>query len=362
MIYMVYIFYFAIVLLMLYYLFTRIKKFNFIKNMSNKKVANILSIIPILVLFLIVFISSVNALTIIGHYFLFFVIFEFIYYIVNKIKTINTKYYIVGIISILFTSIYLVYGFYSAHNVVRTNYLVNTNKDIGVEKLRIVQISDSHIGATFNGNGFKKHIEEIKKVKPDVVVITGDFVDDDTKKKDMLISAEALGNLKTKYGIYFVFGNHDKGYFNRRDFDEKDLKNALEKNNVKVLEDKYIMINDNICILGRKDKSDLTRKNINKLTKNIDKNKYIIDLNHQPNDYDNETKSNIDLVLSGHTHGGQLLPITMFVGKSSFNDRKYGLEKRGNTTFIVNSGISDWALDFKTGTKSEYGVIDIIKK
>ena len=114
--------------------------------------------------------------------------------------------------------------------------------------------------------------------------------------------------------------------------------------------------------LSEKDKSDLTRKNISKLTKNIDKSKFVIDLNHQPNDYDNESRANIDLVLSGHTHGGQLLPITMFVGKSSFNDRKYGLEKRGNTTFIVNSGISDWALDFKTGTKSEYGVIDIIKK
>lgn len=362
MIYIIYIFYFIIILLMLYYLFTRIKKFNFIKKISDKKVANILRLLPVLILFLTVFISSVNALTIIGHYFLFFAIFEFIYYIVSKIKTINTKYYLVGIISILSTSVYLVYGFYSAHNVVQTNYIVNTSKEIGVKKLRIVQISDSHIGATFNGNGFKKHIEKINKVKPDIVVITGDFVDDDTKKKDMLISTKALRKLKTKYGVYFVYGNHDKGYFGRRDFSKKDLEKELVKNNVTILEDEYKLINNTVYILGRKDKSRQVRKDIYTLTKNLDKSKYIIDLNHQPNDYDNESKSNIDLVLSGHTHGGQLLPITLFVGKSNFNDRKYGLEKRGNTTFVVNSGISNWAIDFKTGTKSEYGVIDIIKK
>ena len=362
MIYIVYIFYFVIILLMLYYLFTRIKKFNFINKMENKKVATILSLLPVLILFLTVFISSVNALTIIGHYFLFFVIFEFIYYIAGKIKTINTKYYIVGIISILSASVYLVYGFYSAHNVVQTNYVVNTNKDIGVEKLRIVQISDSHIGATFDGYGFEKYIKKINEVKPDVVVVTGDFVDDDTKKKDMIISTKALGKLKTKYGVYFAYGNHDKGYFTRRDFNKKDLEKELIKNNVNVLEDDYKLINNSVYILGRKDKSRQVRKDIYTLTKKLDKSKYIIDLNHQPNDYDNEAKSKVDLVLSGHTHGGQLLPITLFVGKSNFNDRKYGLEKRGNTTFIVNSGISNWAIDFKTGTKSEYGVIDIIKK
>ena len=95
------------------------------------------------------------------------------------------------------------------------------------------------------------------------------------------------------------------------------------------------------------------------LTQNIDKNKYIIMLDHQPNDYDNEEKTGADLVLSGHTHGGQLFPLGLFGVLFGSNDKVYGLEIRDKTTFIVNSGIADWEIKFKTATKSEYGVIDI---
>ncbi len=85
-------------------------------------------------------------------------------------------------------------------------------------------------------------------------------------------------------------------------------------------------------------------------------------LDHQPNDYDNEAESGADLVLSGHTHGGQLFPLGLFGVLLGSNDKTYGIETRDNTTFIVNSGISDWAIKFKTGTKSEYGVITIKTK
>ena len=86
---------------------------------------------------------------------------------------------------------------------------------------------------------------------------------------------------------------------------------------------------------------------------------YIIDLNHQPNDYTNEEKSGVDLVLSGHSHGGQIIPLGIIGKLIKENEEYYGLHKRGNTTFIVNSGMSNWAMSFKTGTKSEYSVITI---
>ena len=86
--------------------------------------------------------------------------------------------------------------------------------------------------------------------------------------------------------------------------------------------------------------------------------KYVITINHQPNDYKNEM-NNTDLVLSGHTHGGQLFPLGQIGILLGSNNKIYGIERRENTTFIVNSGISDWAIKFKTGTVSEYVVIDI---
>ena len=96
-----------------------------------------------------------------------------------------------------------------------------------------------------------------------------------------------------------------------------------------------------------------------KLVKNLDKNKYMIVLDHQPTDYANQANAGVDLVLSGHTHGGQLFPFNQ-VGKwIGANNWIYGHKKEKDTDFIVTSGISSWAIKFKTGTKSEYAVINI---
>ncbi len=78
-------------------------------------------------------------------------------------------------------------------------------------------------------------------------------------------------------------------------------------------------------------------------------------------DYEALKDANVDLVLSGHTHGGQLFPLMTIENHSNIaeDDRVYGYEKRENTNFIVTSGISDWAIKFKTGCKSEYLIINI---
>lgn len=69
--------------------------------------------------------------------------------------------------------------------------------------------------------------------------------------------------------------------------------------------------------------------------------------------------ANVDLVLSGHTHGGQFLLLRAIMEIFHINDQVYGHTHGGNTDFIVSSGIADWALRFRTGPSSEYVVIDI---
>lgn len=71
------------------------------------------------------------------------------------------------------------------------------------------------------------------------------------------------------------------------------------------------------------------------------------------------SEARADLVLSGHTHGGQLFPFNQIGKWVGAVDLVYGREKRSNTDFIVTSGISDWAIKFKTGTRSEYVVINV---
>lgn len=261
---------------------------------------------------------------------------------------------------------YLAVGWYLLHGVWQTDYALTTDKSAG--ELRIVQFADSHVGTSFSGAELSEYIGRMNRTKPDVLLITGDFVDDDTSKEDMIDACRALSEADAKYGVYFAFGNHDKGYYGSayRGYDAADLTAELEKNGVTVLEDEAVLIDNRFYIVGRKDASELersgSRMSAGQLTSGLDDEKYIIVMDHQPIDYESESKTSADLVLSGHTHGGQLIPI-MFIDRAfSINDRIYGTENRSGTDFIVTSGISDWSIKFKTGCKSEFNVIDIKEK
>ena len=101
-----------------------------------------------------------------------------------------------------------------------------TDKDLGGQMLHIVLFADSHLGITLDGDSFAREMERIQAEQPDVVFLAGDFVDDDSCKADMLAACEALGRLQTKYGVYFIYGNHDNGYFQYRDFTSAELRQA----------------------------------------------------------------------------------------------------------------------------------------
>ena len=345
------------------YLVKKVSNFGLIIKVSkNKKsLKELISFMTILIVFLVLrfTLSLVNAIIILLNVALFFIIYGLIFRVIKKLRSKEFKFYYQGWFSLLTVIIYLSIGFYLCHNVWQTNYVVKTNKDVN---FRIALIADSHIGTTFDGEGFKKYAKRIEKQKPDMVVVAGDYVDDSTKKKDLEKATKYLGKIKTKYGIFYSYGNHDEGYFNKRDFNKEELKSILEKNNINILADEVKLI-DNFYVIGRKDKSLGNRKEVSELVKGLDKDKYKIVIDHEPNDYDNEEKSGVDLVLSGHTHGGQLFLISEIGGLFfKANDKTYGYERRGSTDFIVTSGISDWELDFKTGTKSEYVIIDVKQK
>ena len=270
--------------------------------------------------------------------------------------------YPAGVFAILLSAAYLAFGWYTAHHVVKTEYLVETGKDLGGESLRIIMFADSHVGATFHADGFSKITKEMEALSPDLVVIVGDFIDDETSLEDMVGCCKALGELKTRYGTFFAYGNHDRGYRwpKYRGYGDYELRQELEKNGVQILQDKALLIDERFYLIGREDAFIPGRADIAALTEGLDPEKYQIVLDHQPHDYDAEEKSRVDMVLSGHTHGGWLFPVNKLAEWNGTDDKTYGLEKRSDTTFIVTSGISEWALKFKTGTVSEYVVIDIV--
>lgn len=391
----IFIFMFAAFIAACIYLITRVRKFVWVDKLAkDRKWLSVLISAAICVVFIVVLslaMGYINAIIVTIYMILFWLVCEFAFWLVGKVKnrtkstadettennTIKNnaessvkpkkrKIYYAGVAAIIITIVYMSWGWYQAHNVWQKDYTIQTDKVVSSIKLAL--IADSHTGTTFDGDGFAEHVKEIQAQNPDAVLIAGDFVDDDTSLSDMKKCCAALGTLDTKYGVYYVFGNHDKGYYasERRGYDGDDIIAELTKNGVTVLQDQSVLLGDSFYIIGRQDLSEVTdrggsRADIEDLVKALDDDKYQIVMDHQPADYAHEKVAGVDLVLSGHTHGGQMLLMKIFqeITGMGGNDQIYGLKDLDGSDFLVTSGISDWAIKFKTGCRSEYVIIDI---
>lgn len=309
-------------------------------------------------------IDFVNAILCIMYMAMIWMLSDFVFGIIQKIGHLSFHHYYAGWTALIIGVLVLMVGWHLNHKVVQTDYFLTTSKEM--PDLKIAMFADAHIGTTFDAEGFAKHLAKIQEQKPDLIVVVGDYVDDGTSREQMVKATEALGKIKTKYGIFFVFGNHDKGYYGaaHRGFSERDLIKELSENKIVVLRDEAILLDNAFYVIGRRDFSEEKeqrkhRLSMDELTAKLDKNKYMIVLDHQPTDYAAQAESGVDLVLNGHTHGGQLFPFNQIGKWIGANDSIYGHEKRDKTDFIVTSGISDWAIQFKTGTRSEFVIIHI---
>lgn len=349
------------------YLASRFAKFFFLRRLLGKsrilRFAAGLLITILLSVGIGAILGTINAAISILHLMAVWLLCDGIGWLAERKRGRKFSGYYAGAAALCIAGVYLACGWFLANHVWRTSYELETDKQ--VEPLRIVQFADSHVGNTFDGEGFGKLVAAMQADHPDIVVITGDFVDDDTMREDMAAACEALGTLKTTYGVYYVFGNHDKGYYapEYRGYNGNDLIAELEKNNVRVLQDEVVPLGEHYYLIGRKDRSEdqrgTPRASMEELTAGLDSDRYSIVLDHQPSDFDAQSALGVDLVLCGHTHGGQLFPFHRMGQWTGIDDKSYGLEKREGTSFIVTSGISDWAIQFKTGCKSEYVVVDV---
>lgn len=351
-----------ILILLCVYITFNFHKFSIVKNLENKSRALswFVASIPVIAGVIVGLWYFMYPVVIIIHLAFMFFICRIIGALIKKVFKFETKRFVAGIMAIVLTTGYFVYGWKVAHNVVETDYVVKSDKLDAGDILRIVQITDSHVGTTFSGKEFEKYIDEISACLPDVIVFTGDFVDGSTTYEDMVDACESLGKAKSKYGTYFIFGNHDLDvYGGERYYTDEQLYDELKKNNINILEDENVLIDDKFYICGRQDATVEDRKSTEDLLSEVDKSKFTLLLDHQPVEYKEAEENGADMLLSGHTHGGQLYPLAYINTAISRNDMVYGFEQKGNTSFIVSSGISEWGFGFRTGCKSEYVVIDV---
>ena len=337
------------------YLVTRFHRFSFIRKIPNKALSWIVSCIPVLLMMSVVFYEMYTMIVIMLHCALFFILSDIGFAIYRK-KTgkEKTDKYWGGVVALAVTVLFMTGAWFCAYHISRTHYEFDTPKDVG--DIKIAMIADSHLGVTLSGERFARQMERIDEEGADCLIIDGDFVDDDAVLSDLETACEALGRMKTP--VYFVYGNHDRGYYDTREFNGADLIECLEANGVTILQDSYELIDNRFYIVGREDYS-RDRETLDELIAPLDHSRYIISCDHQPVEFEQESEAGVDIVLSGHTHGGHVWPSGYFGYWFGPNDGIWGLYEFGDTHCIVTSGISGWAIPFKTGTWSEYVIIDI---
>ncbi len=343
------------------YLVTRFHRFRLFERLAEKHklLSWLAALLPVAAVMCTYFVNLFTMFVVLIHLMVIWLLCDFVCFVIRKLRHKPRTRNYAGGAALLLTAAVLGSGWYFAHHVYETDYQLKTQKSLGGEPLRIAMLADSHLSITLSGEDFAAQIDRIREAKPDVLFIVGDFVDDDTKKADMLRACEALGGLELRYGIFYVYGNHDEGYYDYRSFSAEDLRNALTENHVTILADETQVIDGRFAVIGRQDFYAPSRASAAELAAPLDDSLYQIVLDHQPTDYDAEADAGFDLVLSGHTHGGHIFPAGQIGLLISDNDAIYGLETRKGTDFIVTSGISGWAIPFKTGTISEYCIIDV---
>lgn len=251
---------------------------------------------------------------------------------------------------------FVIYGFFDAQKLRVKKLEIYTSKLApNTQRIRIVQLSDVHIGLIIRGKRLEKILQTVKKEKPDILVSTGDLLDGELD--NVMLEAEQFKAIKTQYGKYAIPGNHE--YY-------AGIEKALEftkKAGFEILRDESKKI-AGINIIGLEDptarRMRLAAKSVSSLNlfPQKESNEFVLLLKHQPTIKED---LNFDLQLSGHTHGGQIFPFMFFT--RIFFPENFGYHTlSGSKSFYISKGAGTWGPPVRLLASPEITVIDLIKQ
>ena len=288
----------------------------------------------------------------------------------------RTAFTVAGAICALLILLLSACGIFHAKYIKTTSYDVIINKTIPERtSMKVVLLADTHFGYNAGVLHARELVRKINKQKPDLVCIAGDIFDneyDAIRNPEKL--EKTLRGIKSTYGVYACWGNHDlneeilAGFtFKHKDGDLSDIKDPrmkkfLKDSNIHILEDESVLINDQFYVIGRKDASltekiHETRKAPAQLTEKLDRDKPIIMIDHQPKELQELADAGVDLDLCGHTHDGQTFPGNFTI--KLMWENPCGLLSKDNMTNITTSGAGVWGPAMRIGTDSEICSINI---
>jgi predicted MPP superfamily phosphohydrolase len=212
-----------------------------------------------------------------------------------------------------------------------------------------------HIGGLVDKDYVSKVVSKINSQHPDIILIGGDLID--TKLEYIQEELQILKELKSKYGVYFIVGNHE--YFHNLE----EIITTTKKLGLIPLLNETIHINDlDIQISGIYDymgkRRDTFKPDLNAL--NIDKSKYSILVSHQPKVIEDKEfkEDNFDMILSGHTHCGQISPFGLLVLLDQpYLCGEYDISPR--TKLLISAGAGFWGPQMRIGSNYEIHLLQI---
>lgn len=231
-----------------------------------------------------------------------------------------------------------------------TSYTIDVPKKSQRESLCIVYVADTHIGSSMTRTGVEKLVQRINEQKPEIVVLGGDIFDENTTDSLKKHTSEEFKKLKASQGIYYVEGNHELRL-------KEDFTGYFTKAGITVLQDQIAFLPDGLQIVGLRDSADSKKISIEKIMKGVDKEKPVLVFTHRPKQLEELSRAGVDVVLCGHTHGGQY-PLG-FLAILAANDMNYGLKKYDTMSAITTSGAGGYGIPSKLTVPSEIVKIKI---
>lgn len=310
---------------------------------------------------------------------LYVVLFDLLRLIAKHTKLKNTLLFSrgsvisIGSVVVACAVVTCLYGIFNARNIKVNEYSVTVNKSCGSDKhLKAVLVADLHMGYAIGVDHITNMVEKINQQDADIVIIAGDIFDNSYDGMDDPEGIKAqLKSIKSKYGVYAVYGNHDidekilMGFtfdWGGKQLHNEKMTNFMKECNIKLINDESVLINDEFYLVGRRDTDkpgteDGTRAEVSELTKDLDKTKPIFVLSHEPDELQKTADAGADIDFSGHTHDGQLFPGNLTIGL--FWENPCGMIKKDNMYSIVTSGVGVYGTFMRVGTDAEICSVDI---
>lgn len=241
---------------------------------------------------------------------------------------------------------------------VRTLDLAFAKKGSSRDTLNVVMVSDIHLSSIWRNGHLRKIVDRVNGLKPDLVLLPGDTVDMDVSPEEEEKMTVTLRAIRAPLGVFGVLGNHE--YYSGA---AKSVA-YLERAGVRVLQDESTTVGECLTLVGRKDltanRMGDERKPLERILEGTDKRYPLILMDHQPFHLEEAEQNGIDLQVSGHTHAGQLFPITL-INKRIY-EQYWGYWRRGKTQYYVSCGAGTWGMPVRTGSVSEIVQLKITLK